>query len=103
MNLLHKIIKYVLEALAISVAIFLTNKKVGVSELLLLTVTIMATIVVLETFSPVIMNSMKQGMGLGLGYNQVAGGEETFDSILPYDTDKYSGTPDIIMENKYKY
>lgn len=104
----YKLAKYVLEALAISVSIFLTNKKVKANELLLLTITIMASIILLETFSPSIMTAMKQGMGLGIGLGQVgmlgggggSGSGAVNEGFLGAEMDKsFAGVPNDILNS----
>ncbi len=99
-KVLYVLVKYLLESVAICVAIYLVNKNIKLSELMALTLTITASIIVLETFSPTILTSMRHGMGLGIGYNQVTGGGvETFDQQLSGNMEVLAGTPTEVINS----
>ena len=75
MNLLiHKIIVYVLEGLGVTLALYFTAKKhLEFKEIAMVSLSVITTIIVLDTFSPNIATGTRQGMGLGIGINQVIG------------------------------
>ncbi len=93
---MYRVLKYLVESLAISIAIYLTSKNTNPIEIIFLTLTITAVIIIFETYSPKILSSMKQGIGLGIGLNQtLVGGGSGIDS----DIDYLAGTPNIILDN----
>ena len=71
--------KYVLEGLAVAVAaFFIPQRKVDVTEIVMIGLTAAAVFAVLDQFSPTVGASARQGAGFGIGLNQVgwqAGGE----------------------------
>jgi len=72
---IDKAVVYLLEGLAIAVCVFLTTKKsLTIGEILMLSLTITAVIIILDTFSKEVLKGTRQGMGLGIGVNQVLGG-----------------------------
>ena len=74
-NNIDKAVVYLLEGLAIAVCVFLTTKKsLSVSEIGMLSLTITAVIIILDTFSREVLRGARQGMGLGIGVGQVLAG-----------------------------
>lgn len=72
-NLLSQLILYLLEGLAITVALYLvTKKKLNIKEIAILSLTITATVVILDNFAPLVSKGARQGMGLGIGVSQVS-------------------------------
>jgi hypothetical protein len=71
---LAKIILYLFEGAAITVAIHLISKKrLHLAELFTLALTIGVTFMILDLFSPSIASGARQGAGFGLGWKQVGG------------------------------
>jgi len=65
---------YLLEGIAITIAIYLITKKtIHVTEIVTLAVSIVVTSIILDIFAPSVSAGMRQGSGFGLGYMQVAG------------------------------
>ena len=77
---LARIIIYLLEGFAITIAIFLiTKKRLQTAELFTLALTIGVTFMVLDLFSPQIAAGARQGAGFGLGFKQVGGAQPSDD------------------------
>ncbi len=78
---LNRLVKYVLEGLAVAVAAFyIPRKNMNLKEIALIAITAAATFAVLDMFSPFVGVSARQGAGFGVGYNMVTGGGiEGFD------------------------
>src|SRR5947208_16330681 len=71
---LAKIILYLLEGSAITIAIYLiTKKQLQASELFTLSLSIGVTFMILDLFAPEIGAGARQGAGFGLGFKQVGG------------------------------
>jgi hypothetical protein len=67
----QSLLKYILEGLAVAfVAYFIPAKAVTLEAVVLIGVTAAATFAVLDTFSPEIGLSARQGAGFGIGLNQ---------------------------------
>lgn len=84
-NLLFRVI----EALAITVAIYLvTRRTLQWSEMAMLVITITITFMVLDLFAPRVGVGARQGSGFGLGFMQVAGNSsyprQYFDPDAPF-------------------
>lgn len=64
-----------LEGIAVTGAIYLiSKKKLNMGEMMTLALTLTASLMILDLFSPIIGAGMRHGAGFGLGYGQVAGG-----------------------------
>lgn len=71
---LSSLILHVIEALAITAAIYLVTKKtLQIREMGILVGTITLTFLVLDLFAPRVAIGARQGSGFGLGFAQVAG------------------------------
>ncbi len=71
---LAQIIVYLLEGVAITIAIYLiTKKQLQYAELFTLGLTIAVTFMILDLFAPSVGVGARQGAGFGLGFQQVAG------------------------------
>lgn len=74
-----KLIKYVLEGIAVAIAAyFIPQTKTEPMDILCIGLTAAATFMVLDLFAPSVGASARQGAGLGVGLNQVGwqmGGE----------------------------
>jgi hypothetical protein len=69
-----KIFIYLLEGIAVTIAIYLIAKKsLSVRELLTLGATIGVTFMILDLFAPSVSSGARQGTGFGLGFQQVGG------------------------------
>lgn len=66
------LIKYFLEGLAVALAaFFIPQKKIDVTEILIIALTAAAVLSILDNFSPGIATGVRQGSGFGIGLNQV--------------------------------
>lgn len=71
---LTNIIIYLLEGVAITIAIYLiAKKKLQTAEIFTLSLTIGVTFMILDMFAPGVAMGARQGAGFGLGFEQVAG------------------------------
>jgi len=71
---LAKIILYLFEGAAVTVAIYLiTKKQLQAAELFTLALSIGVTFMILDLFAPSIAAGARQGAGFGLGWGQVGG------------------------------
>lgn len=69
---LKRLIKYMLEGMAVAVAAYLIPKKEQSMEVILtIAVTAAAVFCVLDLFSPAISDSARKGAGFGIGATQV--------------------------------
>lgn len=67
-----RILKYALEGLVVATAAFvLPNKKLDISEIMLISLIAAATFSLLDLFAPSIGVSARQGAGFGMGANLV--------------------------------
>ena len=67
-------IKYLLEGLAVAVAMYLVQKnKTNIRELIIIALTASATFAVLDQFSPYTSSGARQGSGIGIGASVVGG------------------------------
>jgi len=80
--MIDKAVVYLLEGLAIAVCVFLTTKKsLTIAEIGMLSLTITAVIIILDTFSREVLKGARQGMGLGIGVNQVLAGGAGMEAV----------------------
>lgn len=71
---LSTILLYLLEGVAITIAIHLiSRKRLGVAEIITLSLTIAVTFMILDLFAPEVGSSARQGAGFGLGVKQIGG------------------------------
>lgn len=71
-ELTKRIIKYLVEGFIVAiVAIVVPKKSLNVEEILLISLTAAATFSILDVFIPSMGSSVRQGAGLGLGFNLV--------------------------------
>ena len=71
-ELVTRILKYIFEGLVVAVAAFpIPGKKLGVQEIVTIGIVAAATFSLLDLFSPSIAQSVKFGVGAGIGANLV--------------------------------
>jgi ABC-type Co2+ transport system permease subunit len=71
-ELTKRIVKYLVEGFIVAiVAIVVPKKSLNVEEILLISLTAAATFSILDVFIPSMGSSVRQGAGLGLGFNLV--------------------------------
>lgn len=71
-ELTKRILKYLVEGFIVAiVAIVVPKKSLNVEEILLISLTAAATFSILDVFIPSMGSSVRQGAGLGLGFNLV--------------------------------
>lgn len=71
-EILKRAIKYLIEGLAVAlVAVLVPKKSLNVEEIVIIALTAAATFSVLDLFIPSMGSSVRQGAGLGLGFNLV--------------------------------
>ena len=74
-EIIKRVIKYLVEGLAVAVVSFLVPKNsLKIDEVLIIALVAAATFSILDTFIPVAGTSMRQGAGLGLGFKLVGFG-----------------------------
>lgn len=70
--LIEKLIKYLLEGLAVAIAInVIPKQKIELMEVAMISLTAAATFLVLDAFAPNIGVGARKGAGFGIGLNQV--------------------------------
>ena len=118
--ILYDLVKYLVQGLGISLAIYLTNKSINTLDLLMLSLTICAILIIFNIFSPTISNSVQDGIGLGLGLKTaglggglggLGGGSSLSEhyndndsyssALLSKDLEKNAGTSSVIL-NEFK-
>jgi ABC-type Co2+ transport system permease subunit len=71
-ELVKRAIKYLVEGLVVAiVATLVPRKPLNVEEIIIIALTAAATFSILDVFIPSMGSSMRQGAGLGLGFNLV--------------------------------
>lgn len=71
-ELVKRAIKYLVEGLVVAiVATLVPRKPLNVEEIIIIALTAAATFSILDVFIPAMGSSMRQGAGLGLGFNLV--------------------------------
>jgi hypothetical protein len=71
-ELIKRAIKYLVEGLVVAiVAVLVPKKTLNVEEVIIIALTAAATFSILDVFIPSMGNSVRQGAGLGLGFNLV--------------------------------
>lgn len=75
---LANIVTYLLEGVAVTIAIYLialnAKTQLQVKELITLALTVGVTFMILDLFAPAVSQGARQGAGFGLGFKQVGGG-----------------------------
>lgn len=67
-NVFHRTLKYLIEGLAVAMAAhYIPKRKLKMSEIVSIAVTAAAIFAVLDVFAPSIGESVRTGMGLGIG------------------------------------
>jgi len=73
-EIVKRAVKYLVEGLVIGIcATIIPNKKLDMTEILVIALTGATTFALLDIFSPSISNSTKQGVGIALGSGLVGG------------------------------
>lgn len=71
-ELIKRAIKYLVEGLVVAVvALLVPRKALNAEEVIVIALTAAATFAILDVFIPSMGSSMRQGAGLGLGFNLV--------------------------------
>lgn len=71
-ELIKRAIKYLVEGLVVAiVAVLVPKKTLNIEEVIIIALTAAATFSILDVFIPSMGNSVRQGAGLGLGFNLV--------------------------------
>ena len=71
-ELIKRAIKYLVEGLVVAiVAVLVPKKSLNVEEIIIIALTAAATFSILDVFIPSMGSSVRQGAGLGLGFNLV--------------------------------
>ena len=71
-ELVKRAIKYLVEGLVVAiVAVLVPKKALNVEEIVIIALTAAATFSILDVFIPSMGSSVRQGAGLGLGFNLV--------------------------------
>ena len=71
-ELIKRAIKYLVEGLIVAiVAVLVPKKALNVEEIVIIALTAAATFSILDVFIPSMGSSVRQGAGLGLGFNLV--------------------------------
>ena len=71
-ELIKRAIKYLVEGLVVAiVAVLVPKKALNVEEIVIIALTAAATFSILDVFIPPMGSSVRQGAGLGLGFNLV--------------------------------
>jgi hypothetical protein len=74
-EIIKRTIKYLIEGLAVAiVAMLIPKKPLNVEEIIILALTASASFSILDYFIPAMGDSMRNGAGLGLGFNLVGFG-----------------------------
>lgn len=73
--LMQNILKYLLEGLAIALAIYLVNKNIKPKEILMISLVGAVTFAVLDLFAPNVGSGARLGAGFGIGAKHVGFGE----------------------------
>jgi hypothetical protein len=90
--LMQNILKYLLEGLAIALAIYLVNKNIKPKEILMISLVGAVTFAVLDLFAPNVGSGARLGAGFGLGAKHVGFGEHfqqgEEEVMMPEETDE---------------
>ena len=71
-ELVRRAIKYIIEGLVVAiVAVLVPKKSLNVEEIVIIALTAAATFSILDVFIPSMGSSVRQGAGLGVGFNLV--------------------------------
>jgi hypothetical protein len=71
-ELVKRVVKYLVEGFIVAiVAIVVPKKSLCIEEIVIISLTAAATFSVLDVFIPSMGSSVRQGAGLGLGFNLV--------------------------------
>lgn len=79
--MLQNIAKYALESLAIALCAKYVLKRSNYKEVILMTISVMATLLVLDMFAPNVAAGTRQGAGFGLGGNLVQAGGSAHSDV----------------------
>lgn len=92
--------KYILEGLAVSIAMyFIPSKKLQIMDIVMIALTSAAVFAILDQFSPVVASGARHGTGFGMGYQQIGLGDENKADVEdlavgPIDTKEPDWSPD---------
>lgn len=71
-DVVRRALKYIIEGIMVALAAFaIPNKRLNMSEILMIALTAAATFSILDTYSPSISLSARSGAGFGIGANLV--------------------------------
>ena len=90
-----KLLKFLLEGLAVSVSAFfiLGKKKCDIYSIIIIGLTAAAVFALLEKHSTDIVNGVRQGSGFGIGWNMVGGNAPDSSSDSPPDSSPPDSSP----------
>jgi hypothetical protein len=120
MAFLERLIKHLLEGLAVAIAAYvIPQRKLNFEEIIIIALTASSVFSFLDVFSPYIGNSIRHGSGFGIGFSQVStaliGGdatntnpnyvnetlnETTNESFINYPEDVYVGSQYTNLESE---
>jgi hypothetical protein len=73
-ELMKRVIKYLVEGIMVALAaLVIPTQRLNMNEITLLALTAAATFSILDTFIPSMGQNVRQGAGLGIGFNMVGG------------------------------
>jgi len=100
---IENILIYILEGIAITVAIYIvTRRTIKMNEIIILALSISASIFVLDILATKIGAGFRQGAGFGLGFMQVAGNAHTLPSQYFGSEHVVEGMDDPIAKQYYE-
>ncbi len=71
---MKRVIKYLVEGIMVALAaLVIPTQRLNMNEITLLALTAAATFSILDTFIPSMGQNVRQGAGLGIGFNMVGG------------------------------
>jgi hypothetical protein len=70
-DLVQRLIKYVLEGVAVAIAAFVLPGKLKIGEITMISLVAMSTFAILDIWAPSVGSSARTGAGFGIGANLV--------------------------------
>jgi hypothetical protein len=71
-ELMKRVVKYLVEGIMVALAaLVIPTQRLNMNEITLLALTAAATFSILDTFIPSMGNSVRNGAGMGIGFNLV--------------------------------
>lgn len=66
-EVLRRLLKYLIEGLAVGIACWLTAPKLNINEIIIIAVTAAATFAILDMYTPEVSQAARLGTGFGIG------------------------------------